>query len=142
MSGVPQGSVLGLVNIFINDINSGTECKLSRFADDIKLCSVVNISEGLDAIQRDLDRLEQWAQENLMKFNTANCKTLHLGCGNLHYQYKLGDERIEHSPAEKDLKVLVDDMLDVSQQCASSQTRKPTISLAASKEGWPAGRER
>ena len=46
------------------------------------------------------DRLEHWAQVYFIKFNRSKCKVLHLGCGN---QYKLGHERTQRSPAEKDL---------------------------------------
>ena len=74
--------------------------------------------EGCATIQQDLDRLESWAGRNLMRFSKTECRVLRLGRNNCMHQYRLGDDLLEQSSAKKDLGVLENNRLAMSQHRA------------------------
>ena len=80
-SGVPQGSVLGplLFLLYINDIADNLETSLLFFADDSKLSKHISTQDDIDALQRDLLRLEDWSSKWLLRFHPDKCHVLSLG---------------------------------------------------------------
>ena len=122
-SGVPQGSVLGpiLFLIFINDLPLEIISPLSLFADDTKIFTRI-ISEmsktrrrgsnGSQVLQRDLNRVMEWANKWKMEFNVDKCKVMHLGRLNPKHTYTMGGKDLTVTSQEKDLGVTFDDRLE------------------------------
>ena len=62
-----------------------------------------------------------------MKFNKAKCKVLHMGRGNPKHKYRLGGECIVGSLEKKNLRVLVDEKLNMTWQRKSPAQKSNCI---------------
>lgn len=115
-----QGSGLGTVlfSIFIDDLDRGGECTINSFEDNNKMGDTDDTLKEQNALQVDRGRLEHWVMVNEMEFKKNKSQILHLGWSNARHRYELGKERLESSPADRDLGELVGNRLIASQLCA------------------------
>jgi len=96
---------------------------------------VANTPEGYVAIQHDLDRLESWVETNLMRFNKGKYRVPYLGTNSSVYLYKFQGNLLERNSVEKDLGILVDNRLTMSQQCVLVVKKASGIPRVKSSEG-------
>ena len=68
-------------------------------------------------------KLEQWASDWQMQFNTDKCSVVHLGRKNSSAQYSLNNSILKESYCERDLGVLVDKSMKFSEQRNSVASR-------------------
>ncbi|RMC15806.1 hypothetical protein DUI87_08010 [Hirundo rustica rustica] len=101
-----------------HELNTQYETRIHLYeaVKEKKLGEVAGTPQGCAALQRDLDRLERWAERNLLTLNQGKCRVLYLGKNDTRHQQRLGAHLLESSSVEKDLGVLVDNKLTMSQQ--------------------------
>lgn len=80
-----------------------------------KMGGAVDFSEDRKSLQEDVDKLDDWAITNQMKFKKSKCQILHLKWSKFGYMYRLEDERLKISASQKDLGVLADGKLNMNQ---------------------------
>ena len=73
---MPQGSVLGPMLLYINDMNNEITFHIKDFAVDCVL--YINIRSQSDQVilQNDLDKISSWAEKWLMELSTNKCSVL------------------------------------------------------------------
>ena len=86
VSGVPQGTVLGplLFSLHIDDITADIESEIRLFADDCVCYREVKDKEDTLKLQRDIDRLGNWARKWGMRFQPVKCNMMQLTNKNLN----------------------------------------------------------
>ena len=133
MSGVPQGSVLGLLLflIFINDLPLGINSTCRLFADDCLLYRQIDSMSDANILQEDLSSLEIWAKTWLMQFNPTKCVVLTVTNKSfpITFQYKLYDHLLAHVSEAKYLGLTLDKNLNFNKHIDIT-CKKANASLA------------
>ena len=84
LSGVPQGSVMGLILflIYINNIVKEVYCSIKLFATDTKMWFCIINEDDVAKFQDNLNKIHSWSTEWLLNFNNDKCKIMHIGSKN------------------------------------------------------------
>jgi hypothetical protein len=112
-SGVPQGSVLGLLlfNIFINDLcEVFNSSNYLLYADDLKVYRAIKSPTDCILLQSDIDRVCKWCSANFMKPNLSKIRVISFTWKTtaLNFPYRLGNSFIPRTGCIKDLGVYID----------------------------------
>ncbi|KAK4828616.1 hypothetical protein QYF61_000068 [Mycteria americana] len=113
---VPRGPQLWLQNLLVYSTVGTPDTTTAGQQDPHSLLSPSNFWVLDDTPIKNM--LDVRTSRNLVQFNKEKYKVLHRGKNNPMHQYMVGATQLGSSLAEKDLGVLVDTKLNMSQQCA------------------------
>ena len=137
-SGIPQGSVLGplLFVLYINDLPSCVQSNIRLFADDTKIFTRSDLPGATDRLQDDLNQLQSWSQEWLLRFHPEKCHVLKLGNKQSNATYTMrnknpdntfSDLPLAESAFEKDLGIHVDNKLNFKEHVQRTTSKANRI---------------
>lgn len=127
-SGVPQGSHIGplLFNLFVKDIANVIDySEFLMFADDLKLYRIIENVSDAESLQRDLNNLSQWCNENLLNLNINKCHKITFFRINepVLYTYKIDNIVLNALDTVKDLGVMFDSKMTFRLHITNSVSR-------------------
>jgi ribonuclease P/MRP protein subunit RPP40 len=118
VSGVVQGSVLGpvLFVILTNSLLHSISLPLTAFADDLKLCADVTVHDQ-HAVQREIDKVANWAEQNSMPLSVQKSAVMHCGKRQPYHNYILSKQPMATADSITDLGVIRTTAPKYSEHC-------------------------
>ena len=97
--GVPQGSILGpvLFNLYVAELADRTYSKTIQCTDDTTLyqhCKISTLHECVLAIQKDVEKLLSWWQQNNLIFNCDKLESILFSSSRLSSKHNLEDSSL------------------------------------------------
>ena len=122
LSGVPQGSILGplLFNIYLNDIfHFVNKCDIANYADDTTPFTIDKTMDALlDSLEKDVNILNKWFQDNYLKLNADKCHLL-ISSHSKDIEMNVGKEIIECENSVKLLGITLDNKLNFNEHVSN-----------------------
>ena len=124
---IPQGSVLEPLSfvVFINDLPAYVISEVYFFVDNTKIFREIHSEGDRVQLQKDLDQLDKWSKDWLLKFHPQKFKYMKIGKDKNIFEYKLQNQRLQIVAEEKDLGVSIDDHSNFESQI-SAKVNKAT----------------
>jgi hypothetical protein len=116
--------------IFVNDLPDWVRNNIKMFADDTKIWAAIRDRDESESLQKDLDRLVEWSNKWLLRFNPQKCKIMHIG-HNLETSYSIEQEgqknTLEKTMEERDLGIYATANMKVSAQCSKAAAKAMSV---------------
>ena len=100
------------------------------YADDTKIFRQISSQRDANALQLDIQKLEEWTEKWLLRFHPDKCHVLSLGKieNTMHtHRYRICQQEMEHVFDKKDLGVIFDSDLSFSEHIADKINKANAI---------------
>ena len=104
--------------------------RYSMFEDDTKIWRTIKDETDSIRLQQDLDNMESWCQEWLLKLNPSKCKVMHIG-HRVQTGYYVKEEaltrKLDETTEEKYLGIYLTEDLKATQQCTKAASKATSV---------------
>jgi len=95
--------------VYVNDIWRNIDLNIRLFTDDCIIYRKITNKNDIEKLQKDLDTLGEWAEENGMKINPSKSNAIRFTTAQVKNPlgYSLGDQKISKASSCKYLGIIL-----------------------------------